>query len=126
MAARLYFGRIGAACAGAKSHSGSGTDGRDDRDIAYGGNEEFKVKAGALSIDKEEMGKEKGLNDDNDDHDDVEREFHIREIEAILNVFSDSYMNKHLIFGIVETLLDALVPEMRERGSGELLGDRLG
>jgi hypothetical protein len=39
------------------------------------------------------------------------------EIEAVLDVFRDSYMNKHLIFAIVECLLGVLVPEMQELGS---------
>lgn len=81
-----------------------------------------KGEAASPAPDKgDERGGEKGEGDG-----DEEREYQIREIEAILDVFSDSYMNKHLVFRIVETLLGALVPEMQERGSGELLGERLG
>jgi hypothetical protein len=133
--ARVYLGRSPrgprAPPSPFPSHSGSDTDGRAPHDhdevaVAYGGSEEKVSKiegrekekgeavTDALGIDR---GVEKGVE---------ETEFHIAEIEAVLDVFGDSYMNKHLIFAIVECLLGALVPEMQERGSGELLGERLG
>ena len=55
-----------------------------------------------------------------------ERELIVREIEAILDVFGDSYCNKHLLYGIVELCLVRLVPEISEMGVRELMEARLG
>ncbi|KAI0016699.1 hypothetical protein F4780DRAFT_797570 [Xylariomycetidae sp. FL0641] len=50
----------------------------------------------------------------------------LSEIEAgILDVFSDPYCNKHLIYGILELVLVRLIPELAERGIGELWDERL-
>ena len=54
------------------------------------------------------------------------REKMVAEVEGILDVFGDSYMNKHLVFGIVELVLVRLVPELGENGVGELMAMRLG
>lgn len=48
------------------------------------------------------------------------------EIEAVLDIFGDSYMNKHLIFGIVELCLVRLMPEIGEMSVRELMETRLG
>lgn len=48
------------------------------------------------------------------------------EVEGILNVLGDSYLNKHLVFGIVELVVVRLVPEMGEMGVSELMEMRLG
>lgn len=42
----------------------------------------------------------------------------------ILDVFGDKYMNKHLIYGILELVLVRLVPELQEAGVGDLLLER--
>ena len=55
-----------------------------------------------------------------------EEEEMILEIEAILDVFGDPYMNKHMVFGIVELLLLRLVPELGVKSAGELMKERLG
>lgn len=48
------------------------------------------------------------------------------EIESgVLDVFSDAYCNKHLVYGIVELVLVRLMPELAERGVIELLEERL-
>lgn len=54
---------------------------------------------------------------------DVERR--VREVEDVLNTFSDPYCNKHLIYGIIELVLVRLMPELAEKGVEELLAERL-
>lgn len=44
--------------------------------------------------------------------------------EDILDVFGDKYMNKHLVYGILELILVRLIPELRELGVSELMEDR--
>jgi len=48
-----------------------------------------------------------------------------RIIETWLDVLNDAYLNKHVVFGILELVLVRVVPEMGERGPTELLGERL-
>lgn len=55
-----------------------------------------------------------------------ERDSIVREIEVILDIFGDSYCNKHLLYGIVELCLVRLVPEISEMGVRELMESRLG
>ncbi|MCJ1384651.1 hypothetical protein MMC17_007769 [Xylographa soralifera] len=57
---------------------------------------------------------------------DGERQIMLADIEAVLDVFGDSYMNKHLVFGIVELCVVRLMPEVGEMGVGELMEARLG
>ncbi len=61
------------------------------------------------------------------DHDqDQEEERILSEIETgVLDVFSDAYCNKHLVYGIVELVLVRLMPELAERGVIELWEERL-
>lgn len=42
----------------------------------------------------------------------------------VLDIFADSYCNKHLIYSIVETFLVRLIPELSERGIRELMMER--
>ena len=49
----------------------------------------------------------------------------VREVEGVLNVFDDSYCNKHLLYGVVELILVRLLPELAEKGVEELLEERL-
>ncbi|RMZ80060.1 hypothetical protein DV737_g3139, partial [Chaetothyriales sp. CBS 132003] len=44
--------------------------------------------------------------------------------EEVLQVFDDSYMNKHLLYAIVELIVVALVPELADKTPAELLADR--
>ncbi|KAI1752921.1 PXA domain-containing protein [Xylaria castorea] len=44
---------------------------------------------------------------------------------GIVDVFSNAYFNKHLIYGILELVLIRLVPELTEKGVGELWEERL-
>jgi hypothetical protein len=48
-----------------------------------------------------------------------------REVEEVLNIFDDSYCNKHLLYGVVELIVVRLMPELAEKGVEELLGERL-
>lgn len=43
----------------------------------------------------------------------------------ILDVFSDPYCNKHLIYGALELILVRLMPELTEKGVAELWEERL-
>lgn len=54
------------------------------------------------------------------------RERRIKEVEEVLDVFEDSYCNKHLVYGIVELILVRLIPELSERSVEELREERLG
>ncbi|KAI0603425.1 PXA domain-containing protein [Biscogniauxia sp. FL1348] len=59
--------------------------------------------------------------EDDDDEDRI-----LSEIETgILDIFSDPYCNKHLLYGIIELLLVRLIPELAEKGIGELWEERL-
>lgn len=50
----------------------------------------------------------------------------LSEIETgIVDIFSDAYCNKHLVYGILELVLVRLVPELAEKGVGELWEERL-
>lgn len=46
-------------------------------------------------------------------------------MEELLDCLDDAYLNKHLIFQIVELFVVRLVPELGERGVTELLEERL-
>jgi hypothetical protein len=50
----------------------------------------------------------------------------VREVEEVLNIFDDSYCNKHLLYGVVELIVIRLIPELAEKGVATLLADRLG
>ena len=50
----------------------------------------------------------------------------LSEIETgILDVFSDKYCNKHLMYSILELVLVRLMPELAERGVIDLWEERL-
>ena len=55
-----------------------------------------------------------------------EEESMIEEVEASLDVLGDAYLNRHLMFNLVELIVVRLVPEMGERGVGELMRERIG
>ncbi|KAJ9637237.1 hypothetical protein H2199_007523 [Coniosporium tulheliwenetii] len=50
----------------------------------------------------------------------------LEEAEALLDVFGDVYLNKHLVFGIVELVVVRLFPELALKGVAELMEERLG
>lgn len=50
----------------------------------------------------------------------------ITEIETdVLDIFSDVYCNKHLMYSALELVLVRLMPELAEKGVMELWGERL-
>jgi hypothetical protein len=46
--------------------------------------------------------------------------------QRILDVFSDEYCNKHLMYSALELILVRLMPELAEKTVTELLEERLG
>ncbi|KAI5293065.1 hypothetical protein KEM55_007332, partial [Ascosphaera atra] len=42
----------------------------------------------------------------------------------VLDLFSDEYCNKHLIFSAIETILTKLMPELAQHSVGELMAER--
>ncbi|KAF2875544.1 PXA domain-containing protein [Massariosphaeria phaeospora] len=50
----------------------------------------------------------------------------LRRVEQLLDCLDDAYLNKHLVFQIVELIVLRLVPELGERGVQELMDERLG
>ena len=50
----------------------------------------------------------------------------IKEVEGLLDVFGDSYMNRHLVFGIIELVLVRLCPEVGQKTTSQLIDERLG
>jgi hypothetical protein len=54
------------------------------------------------------------------------RDEQLRQAEELLGCLDDAYLNKHLVFGIVELIVLRLVPELGERGVQELIDERLG
>lgn len=63
--------------------------------------------------------------DEDIDDDDLDARI-ITEIETdILDVFSDAYCNKHLMYGALELILVRLLPELAEKGVMELWEERL-
>ncbi|CAJ2509878.1 Uu.00g057780.m01.CDS01 [Anthostomella pinea] len=59
-------------------------------------------------------------------HEDEDEDRILSEIETgVLDVFSDAYCNKHLVYGILELVLVRLIPELAERGIDDLWEERL-
>ncbi|ROT40399.1 hypothetical protein SODALDRAFT_247356, partial [Sodiomyces alkalinus F11] len=46
-------------------------------------------------------------------------------LEGILDVFSDEYCNRHLLYGVLELILVRLMPELADKGVADLLDERL-
>ena len=63
---------------------------------------------------------------DETNEDEEEDEEIIRDIEeGILDVFSDAYCNKHFVYAVLELVLVRVMPELAEKGVGELWGERV-
>jgi hypothetical protein len=54
-----------------------------------------------------------------------EREEQIRQIEDLLSCLDDTYLNKHLVFQIIELVVLRLFPELGDRGIKELFEERI-
>jgi hypothetical protein len=66
-----------------------------------------------------------GRTDDVDAEVDPEEQYLLQTIENdLLDLLSDEYCNKHLVYSIIETVLAKVLPEMAERGVAELMEDR--
>ena len=66
-----------------------------------------------------------GEDDDDQDGEEGESEEMLSQIEeGILDVFGNIYLNRHLIYNILELAVVRLVPELAESGVAELLADR--
>lgn len=50
----------------------------------------------------------------------------VDDMEGLLMVLNDEYCNKHLMYGVLELILVRLMPELSEKGVGELWEERLG
>ena len=62
---------------------------------------------------------------DSDECDQREQELLLSAIEKdVLDLCSDSYCNKHLMFAIVEAVLVKIIPELAEHGVAELMNER--
>lgn len=48
----------------------------------------------------------------------------IRQVEQMLDVFGDAYLNKHLFYNILELVIVRLIPELGESTPTELLSER--
>ena len=67
-----------------------------------------------------------GRSHEDRDYDRTDDEEILVEIErGILDVFSDAYCNRHLVYGILELILVRLLPELTEKGVLELWAERL-
>lgn len=45
-----------------------------------------------------------------------EGEERVGQVEEVVGVFGDGYLNRHLLYAVVETVVGRLVPEMRVGG----------
>jgi len=52
-------------------------------------------------------------------------EMAVLEVQEILDLFSDAYCNKHLVFQVIELLVVRLMPEIAEKTTAELLAEKL-
>lgn len=88
--------------------------------------------ASAIGSDKDKVRLQKkqeqrvnGSGSNDVDDDDLDARI-ITEIESdILDVFSDAYCNKHVMYGALELILVRLIPELAEKGVMELWEERL-
>jgi len=56
---------------------------------------------------------------------DAEKDEAMTQIEALLDVLGDSYLNKHLVFALLDHVVCRLFPEMKDIGVEDLVRDRL-
>lgn len=83
------------------------------------------LSSGGASVSREASVDVDDDDGDGDGDDDQDREI-LDEIErGILDVFSDAYCNKHLVYGVLELVLVRLLPELTEKGALELWEERI-
>jgi hypothetical protein len=54
----------------------------------------------------------------------LHRDAQLAHVEEVLSCLDDAYLNKHLIFQIIELIIVRLVPELGEQGVRELMDER--
>jgi len=54
------------------------------------------------------------------------REEQLGVVEAWLDVLGDAYLNRHLVFAVLELCLVRVLPELADRGPKSMLEERLG
>lgn len=54
-----------------------------------------------------------------------QRELQLQDIEETLSCFEDAYLNKHLIYQVVELIVLRLAPELGSQGVEELYVERM-
>ncbi|SPQ22433.1 db46d445-5140-46bf-a428-92aab25c8e11 [Thermothielavioides terrestris] len=118
---------VSASCAGGAGAAtrlapGEGAQkGRRDhhRDRDAGGDPSFSSTS---SFDDDDDGEDnKGKHTPDEDDEEI-----LREIERrILDVFSDAYCNKHLVYSMLELVLVRLLPELTEKGVLQLWEERI-
>lgn len=50
----------------------------------------------------------------------------VGQVEEMLGVLGDAYLNKHLVYNLIELLVVRLLPELGERGVNDLMKERVG
>lgn len=50
----------------------------------------------------------------------------LEQVETLLGCLDDAYLNKHVVYQIVELVVVRLMPDLGERGVRELVEERLG
>ena len=84
------------------------------------------ARSGMALTENEKFLRQDGNYDAIDVHDDDDDEEILMEIEqSILDVFSDPYCNKHLLYSVLELILVRLLPELTEKGVLELWKERV-
>ena len=72
---------------------------------------------------QDDRGAEKGLELQSPE---VENESKVEHVEDLLDTFGDAYLNKHLVYSMLELIMIKLIPEMAELGIEGLMAERLG
>jgi hypothetical protein len=50
----------------------------------------------------------------------------LMEVEEMLDLLGDAYLNKHLVYNLIELIVVRLLPELGEKGISELVRERIG
>ena len=100
--ARVYFARGYDERLGERAKRG----GRENDDGGGGGGDEIEEEEEEAAEEAEEM------------------KMMTEQLESLLAIFGDAYLNKHWVYAVLELVLLRLVPEMGERTTRELLVER--
>jgi hypothetical protein len=120
---------VSASCAGGAGAAtrlapGEGAQkGRRDhhRDRDAGGDPSTSPSSSPSSASDDDGEDNKGKHPPDEDDEEI-----LQEIERrILDVFSDAYCNKHLVYGMLELVLVRLLPELTEKGVLQLWEERI-